>query len=182
MHPLSKEPLHGIAPGSGLREGIRARGGLGLANCPHGTGVARVRSCGDRDQDMAWLCQRPCPLLHSSFPVMHTDRRGDAGRRAGARLREAARDLVVAVAWLVIALYGLFLFATAGGDHSGRYPGPHDDVRARRSATKRLSGSDSLPAQGPLRRCSVPVRPPMTGRPRTATSARSASGCRARCP
>ena len=30
-----------------------------------------------------------------------------------ARVRQAARNLVAAIAWLVIALYGLFLVATA---------------------------------------------------------------------
>ena len=52
-------------------------------------------------------------------PVVHP---GEAARTAiegttpvaeRARVRRAARDLVVAVAWLVIALYGLFLVATA---------------------------------------------------------------------
>ena len=31
----------------------------------------------------------------------------------GARVRQAARSLVAAIAWLVIALYGLFLVASA---------------------------------------------------------------------
>ena len=52
-------------------------------------------------------------------PLVHP---GDATRTAAeatshvaepARVRQAARNLVAAIAWLVIALYGLFLVATA---------------------------------------------------------------------
>ena len=53
-------------------------------------------------------------------PVVHA---GDATRTAveatgpvpeRARVRRAARNLVVAIAWLVMAMYGLFLLTTAG--------------------------------------------------------------------
>ena len=49
------------------------------------------------------------PLVHPG-DATRTDEATPVAERA--RVREAARHLVVAVAWLVIALYGLFLFAT----------------------------------------------------------------------
>jgi hypothetical protein len=51
------------------------------------------------------------PLVHPGDATRTAEATRPVAERA--RVREAARDLVVAVAWLVIALYGLFLVATA---------------------------------------------------------------------
>ena len=53
--------------------------------------------------------------LHSSIPADATRTAVEATTPVAerARVRQAARNLVAAIAWLVIALYGLFLVATA---------------------------------------------------------------------
>ena len=52
--------------------------------------------------------------LRSSIPLMpHPPRQATTPDAERARVRQAARSLVAAIAWLVIALYGLFLVASA---------------------------------------------------------------------
>ena len=52
------------------------------------------------------------PVVHPG-DATHTSVDASTSVADRARVRRAARHLVVAIAWLVIAMYGLFLVATA---------------------------------------------------------------------